>query len=340
MKKLLIIPAAAILLNACSFFLENDSDLTNSSQNSQWSPRNGVLTMAVMGDSLSAGLLANTHIDQPFASERIAAFMATVATLSSNSERGQLGNAKEIDRLFAKKEYTALAGTQPYSLSNQLKKRFNTTNEIVLNYSVSSTRTSNFQMQIDAMKSDYETGSTQPADIVVMHVGSNDWCDMRPVGEFETDLTAGIKEVMQLNSDARILVLPISDLVSVLSVTDKKSNSSTLFGAQPLTCTEIRKTTKTCMKRKIQMGASTYDVSEHRKSLFEFNQTIEKVVTNLVTDMPSFTGKIAVGSAYSQITNFDWSWLAIDCFHPGKNGQAIIGELAWKDLSALLDNVD
>lgn len=336
MKKYFIIPTA-LLLNACSFFQVSNSSTTEYNQKPTWTPQNDSISLAVMGDSLSAGLLANTYLEQPFASERASAFMVAVATLSTNSERGKIGNAKEMDRLFAKRDLTALAGTQPYSLSTQLKKRFHTTNVDIRSYSVSSTRVSDFQTQISTMKTDYQTNGKKPADIVVMHVGSNDWCDMRSVGEFAYDLRFHVKDVMQLNPNARILVLPISDLVSVLSVADKKSSSSTLFGAEPLTCTEIRETTKTCMKRGIQMGASTYDVAEHRKSLNEYNQAISDVVNSTKNEISSFNGKIAVGTAYAQQVNFDWNWLAIDCFHPGKNGQALIGEFAWKDLSSLLD---
>lgn len=329
----ILVSVALLALSACE--QRNTMSFSKDASTSQWSPKGDSIRLAVVGDSLAAGLLANTSIVQDNAKDSVVNFIGTILSLTSltksNKALTPLETSIEMDRLFAKTDESALAGTQSYSLATQLQDKFGKTVEKVRQYSISGARTWSLQPQLDAMKADYQTKNIVPADVVVLHVGGNDWCENRPSSEFETDLHQNVKSVMELNPNAQILVLPVPDLVSVMSVADKSSDPS-------LSCVQIRQTTNTCMKRGIKMGASESDVAAQRQSLNGYNQIVSKVVSKVSTEVPGFTGKVAAGTFYGQKTEFRFEWLAVDCFHPGSRGQEVIGELAGKDLSALLGN--
>lgn len=315
------------------------------------------LHLAIFGDSLAAGLLADKKVGTLLSAEDATFFithgMNIWSTFGEFSEadrhdddgikaRTQTTKFRIVDDRFSRPDLSIFAGNQPYSFQPRIEKKLYA-DLTVQQFSVSGARTNTLGLQVDEMEIGYKPKSHTPmkkADIIVVHVGGNDWCDVRPQLDFRKDLETNLIRILKLNPTAKVLVFPVSDLISVLKAKDTIAFKTKLFSKK---CTEMRELHQVCAKRGIKMGDKESAVEKHRKELADFNGIVEDIVKKLPSKVPTFIGKIDIATEYAQSFSkgqqheeFKSEWLAIDCFHPGPDGEQVIGEIAWKSMDRFL----
>lgn len=292
---------------------------------------NATLHLAVLGDSLAAGSLAKTELGGSLSTSDFALLMEALNDLETHPDDAQR-IANNVNEVFSAPDETAFEGIRDYSFWRRLEQ---TTGQKVdvRRYAVPGADTLTLGEQIKKMKSDNAASKPQ---YIVVHVGGNDWCNMRSADEFKKTFTENLNALANENTEARILILPVPDLTKVLSIADTIAVKGTFNNQEStLKCSDVQSKIKMCLKRGVILGASPASVAPQRQEIENYNTAISDAVNALSTAVPQFKGKIAVATSYAASEGFDPTWLGVDCFHPSAKGQNKIADVAWPYMAEL-----
>lgn len=292
---------------------------------------NATVHLAVLGDSLAAGSLAKTEIGGTLEPEDFATLATAIHEAKNNPDDAQR-IANNINEIFSAPDETAFEGIQDYSFWKRLEQ---TTGQKVdvRRYAVPGADSLTLAKQIEKMKADNQVSKPQ---FIVLHIGGNDWCNMRTVEEFKKSFTENLNSLATENSEARILVLPVPDLTKVLSIADTVAVKGTFNNRESsYKCSEVQTTIQMCTQRGVALGATPESVAPQRKEIESFNAAINEAVNSLSAAALQFKGKISVATGYATSEWFKPDWLGIDCFHPSSKGQNKIADVAWPYMADL-----
>lgn len=292
------------------------------------------LELYVFGDSLAAGSLAGTNAGDALSADNFGVLMKAIEQSKEQPENFDLITQNTNEALSSPDE-TAFEGNKEYSFGPRLEKLAQKKVE-VRRYAVPGARTNTLQTQIDNMKKDQSEGRPK-ADFVVLHIGGNDWCDVKPDADFKNDFSAALKNIMSENPEAKILVLPVPNISKVMSIADTDAFKGTFQDFEKkIACSEVRQYINVCRKRDIGFGATPEALAPFESSLQSYNQIVSDVAKNAPNESPNFKGKIVVAESYGKGEGFDSTWLGSDCFHPGSHGQNKIADAVWPYMEDLL----
>lgn len=279
--------------------------------------------MAIVGDSISTGLFANTLLGERLPSGTA---LKVLWSLSNYLKNGASMDFEYLDRQHAATHITAFGGTQPYSHAQKIRDLFGLKAEDfpVNNVARASAASVDALPQIEKLRSLYAQRPEQRADYVIFALGNNDLCDSVSLDDFRDNYRRALWDVLWLHPNADVLVFSLVDLPAVIrEVTDDRiafMYDSVLNKNNPISCGQLRNMTKICKK-----------ITKDRDGLALFSE-YNRVVQDVVAEFRStFSGRIMLagesGSPYV-ITAND---VAADCFHPSVNGHRKIAELTWPE---------
>lgn len=316
----LILALAALNFSSCS----------KKSRGDEPPPASGDLRFAVFGDSLAAGLFADTVIGQSLPDDTAAEFTQFIEAYLADRQAPD-SYFKSLDSSFAAHDSTAFGGNAAYSLPIRLQTKLGRSVFRQI-YALSASTAESMESQVASMKEDVaEWGGY---DVIVIHVGGNDWCAKRERALYQADLKRHVEIIAKDNPNARIVLMPVPNLVTVLATPDQVGFTVTALGeTKNFQCQKIRSTLKTCEGRPITMGTAADALAADIADVKIYNEAVQSVADHLKESVPEFKGQIKVASEYGE--PFAANWLAVDCFHPGTAGQEEISKLAWPALESM-----
>ncbi|MCA2961615.1 MAG: SGNH/GDSL hydrolase family protein, partial [Silvanigrellales bacterium] len=165
-------------------------------------------------------------------------------------------------------------------------------------------------------------------DYIVFDFGAVDFIVKPENFPFEREYQRNFETLLKRNSGARILVLTIPDIVSLLSASSQPVGVSVpLLG--PLTCDKIRKTLNLGTELGLNPEASREKIAALQARRERMNQSIERAVRNALATT-AFSGRVVVSPPYAIDTSADGgNQLTFDCMHPSVNGLESIAEQTW-----------
>lgn len=292
---------------------------------------NATVHLAVLGDSLAAGSLAKTEIGGTLSPGDFATLAHVLQDLNNHPDDVQR-IANNFNETFSAPDETAFEGVRDYSFWKRLEQATGQKVD-VRRYAVPGADTLTLGEQIEKMKSDNQSSKPQ---YIVVHVGGNDWCNMRAVDEFKKSFTENLNAIAMENPEARILVMPVPDLTKVLSIADTVAVKGTFNSKESsFKCSDVQSKIQMCTRRGVAFGATPESFAPQYKELESYNASITEAVNSLATAVPQFKGKIAVASSYAAGEGFESAWLGVDCFHPSAKGQNKIADVAWPYMAEL-----
>lgn len=292
--------------------------------------------LVVFGDSLAAGTMARTNIGQSLSNDEFFGLVKLFENVIRDPRNGLEPLIKALYSPYSSIDDTAFAGIHEYSFPQRLED-FKHEKIRVSPYAVPGATTSSMASQIKQMVADNTRLDLPPADYVVLHIGGNDWCAKRTDAAFRADLKLRLKEIATNNTNAKILVLPLPPMTKVMGMPDTAAFKTVVAGNEiSFQCSRVRLALQTCAARKISLGASDEALAPHLADLSRYNAIVHQVSSVVSREVSTFRGKIAVSEGYENTDSFEPSWLAMDCFHPGKNGHETIADMTWPDMEELV----
>ncbi len=284
-------------------------------ENAQASVRAVPGSMAALGDSMSAGVLA------PFSRESAWSPLHHIGLLLNTLEFLVTSNRES----FAFRQYSWSTGLDINSHASRLRKL--NLNMKVGNFSKPSVDSDDLPNQIEDMMawSMQKTGKAIP-DYVTILIGHNDLCAdnmalVLSAAEYAKKIRKSIGTILRKSrGNELILVMPLSRIDKIVELSAK----ARLFPVPNMSsCEEMWKVAPLCPTL-----TQTHSKEERRaisERLLEFNQVLENEVRHarsVYGDRIRFAKKISRLEPLPEL-------LAIDCFHPNIKTQKILADDSW-----------
>ncbi len=277
----------------------------------------GPVMMGVMGDSISAGTLADFPIpsrDDAFAinDSFVIKDRAVIENKTLYSWASGIGIQSHYMRL------------RQYLRRNGDTRTFN-----VDNVSVPGETTIGMEKQALQLLQDFHTGGYSELKYVTLLIGSNDACSRKtpwgvPLGDMHDNLIKAFRVLSMFPQKEPIRVL----LVGIPRIPDlgEKSlrASKTVMG---LTCETVRnKILNECS------GLLTWKTEAEYDQKMMIVENDNRMIRDIVTEVnKSFPHIETVYSDRLYNLNIPRSILAVDCFHPNADGQQQLADQVWLD---------
>lgn len=286
--------------------------------------------IVILGDSMSAGALANTRIGETIHPGTLAHLLAASALGRALDTTG-MPYRKTVQHLVASRRHTAFEADAAWSLRSQLAGLTGRVN--VRNFSLVSTTAEELPRQIESSRRLSAAGHSS-VDIVVVNAGANDWC------EFETSAEAYLDQ-MRINLDliaehhprALVVVNGLPDVARVFSLPDR---SAFRVGRLERLCSTLNESqARQCpagIALRQHRSPDLFDELRHKqrrmheglKELVAASQMRHKADPQGAPDFV-FVDLLALDAPESS--------LAADCYHPGRDYHELWGRLLWKTIS-------
>ena len=266
-------------LAACKFVFGPDPSLPYSNGHDGKGP-----ALAVFGDSLSTGVLAETQFGIP-----IPADIVTVLNKMIFSNKFTM---KAYQDQFSNYRYSAMTTDLDWGVRGHIAKKhsLDIKDVPVFLFSKWGGRTDHLDEFLADVHRLYK--KRKPSEYVLIEIGGNDFCKKKTPDEFAKDYKVFFKKVLSLHPDSEILV---ADIPLITDTIKYKHSYSSVFS-----CEVFRK--KLCQRVFYKDAASV---------LKQFNVKIKDIVSEEMKK----NSKIKFTKNLSQMT-LQKNHLSADCFHP------------------------
>jgi lysophospholipase L1-like esterase len=297
---------------------EDSSSITSSRTSSRTSSPTSTqrYLMAALGDSITAGFLADTHLKELITRE------------------GAVNGALSVPPFSTKNSDSWASGKSIYShyllLKRSLKNHGDLTPLDIMNTAIPGDKTQDLIAQAKKVVLKMKSGKYKALKYVVLLIGANDICSEPETSE--SDMKESLKTVFQTLAQTLSEIhqgVPIRILVSGLPKIPDLAREDVLESrtAFDFTCRFFRDevlkdctpllnwTTQTEYRQRVSI------VEDRNRMIKEASETAQKL----------FPGLEITYSDRLFSTWIDPELLALDCFHPSREGQQMISDLLWED---------
>lgn len=246
--------------------------------------------LAVIGDSLSSGVLASTTIGGDIDRGLLNTLMQTL--LDSQSLQSVQGQLSELDK-------SATATDQDWGLRALIARPFNlTAKDMPLYYAATwGGRTSNVPGYIKHLADNYVVRG-KPAENVVFFIGGNDFCHGDEPEEFQEGFDRSLKSILKLHPKSDVLVAMLPPLSDILKYD---------FVYSPLI---------SCVKTRSSYCKKIFN-PDGSNIVKGYNDVIRRVVNRY---RHIYEGKIYLAGSFESMF-LEETDLSFDCFHVSLQGQ-------------------
>ena len=281
--------------------------------------------MAVLGDSIAAGTLADVpipHAPTPEESVRLWHDQGVEANfLYTNKRTLSWGSGEKIRSHFV----LLRQWMKEHGIEEGLE---------VANLSKPGAETSELAGQVDRLNALLDEGGYSRLDYVAVDIGSNDACNWNPAKDFPLDeirenvlralaaIAKGLKRDRPDAAPTRVLLVGVPRVPNL--GTPAIRNSSTLFG---LSCATVRdRILRYCNPLTVWSGEAEY--LERLAVVESVNGVLRSAALEAGAIFPGL--EVAYSDRLFQL-EIPLGALAADCFHPGRWAQELIALQTWKD---------
>jgi lysophospholipase L1-like esterase len=287
--------------------------------------------MGAIGDSISAGTLADTAVTvSPLTAEQ-AALMAPVDSESSLDSSGGQAQGRHI----LTNRYNLAWGTGDkipshyLQLKDWLAKNSPGAKLVPLNIAVPGAMSKDLNAQAEKLVDEMNTRKYKALKYVTLTIGANDACSTEskegtPNDKFADNLRNVFRTLSFVQQDEPIRVM-ISSIPRIPDLGRPFIQQSKTLGG--LSCATIRKYVfRYCHTLPYWKNADEYQFNVD--VVTEKNRVLQEIVDEVNSTYPN------IQASYSSAiydTDLVPEYLAIDCFHPNKVGQTTFAEKLWAD---------
>lgn len=301
-------------------------------------PRPSVDSIAVFGDSVSAGFLGDTTLGDgmnPALGIPLVGLMGAYRVGTSYLATGRSFPTTLFEPfkvLLGRSGVTAFAGKSSWSFPSRIE-TWQGSRPDVENFATLTETLGSLEGTLERARQIYaKSPQKKSADFVVFATGIVDVCIQRPTEDkFRLDFRNRLVQTVDVHPEARILVIPIPDLVSVFTFPDEPAIHAPL---RTLSCHEYRRTAGLCTWMPNE-GSTAEEVGAARAEINSRNRIMKEVVES-VASLPETRARIAWAGDTIEDTPLNPDDLAADCFHPNESTQKWIADETWEAAENLL----
>ncbi len=255
--------------------------------------------LAVLGDSISTGVLANTQLGKSVSPSLWVQVLRLA--LSDWNDPAEIHNALSNPKL------AAATTTLTFGLRKSLQERFQIPPLGVVSLAKFGAKATAIPSMLERL-AQVEAGH-KPADFIFVMMGGNDFCSSQTTEEFSIHYRDALNLVRSTHPQATVVVAPLPPVHQLATVDYQFSPERDGAPRGALTCRIFRD--RYC-KRVYEADAAARE------------QAFNKIVEDTTVELSLPTHKIIFAREM-----MDWQIqadeIAVDCFHPSAKGQEVIG---------------
>lgn len=279
----------------------------------------GSYLMGAMGDSISAGTLADGHAHAPPADDRDALLYSRGLT--------QPNWIPFVGHMQNKATLSWASGTKIASHYLRLKQYVEerlSGSVSVMNTAVPGEKTIGMIQQAEELQSAMESGNFNSLKYVTFLIGANDACQGTDDAEMATQLKATFDKLAEIRQPEKIRIL-VSAIPRIPEL--GRPEIVQMRTVANLTCGRLRdKMLKECPS--LTVWKTTDEYAQRVAIVERKNAIIEKSARDAAAAHPE------LDIAFSRTlydTRIQPAFLAADCFHPDEAGHELLASELWKD---------
>lgn len=262
--------------------------------------------LAVFGDSISTGVLANTRLGQ---------YMGTQAyEWLTKLFSGDVTSRLEAERALSYPALSAAASTAEFGLRQALAKSrgLDPQQVEVVNLAEFGALSTAMPMMLERLKT-AEYNLARKADTVFVMLGSNDFCSENSVDDFRASYENGLAHILKEHPGATYILAPIPSIHQLSSIDYTYIPALPGTSGSVLSCNTLHR-----------YACSRLDDADAGERVQAMNAVIFELAEKLKTSVGPEKVKTIPSIAAWEIQP---EHLAFDCFHPSAAGQELLGRL-------------
>jgi lysophospholipase L1-like esterase len=278
-------------------------------------------SMAVIGDSISAGALAIFNRTDGLNPLLLGKFLDLILRL------GLKMSIKGVEY----KQYSWATGWRK-SVDSHVSRLNELSERPVknINAAVSGSTSFDLKAQVDnVLKWSRKKLKTKAPDYVAVEIGANDLClhgqaSMSTAQDYSENIRTSVERVLVKNPRAKILLVGIPDIFHLKKVAE---DSFLSFVPGLNRCSQMWSFHGFCRNILEEDSSSP----KYKEALDRYGQYMHEL-ENIEEDINSVWGQDTVRFA-SQLSHYEFkdTDISFDCFHPNKRGQSIISDVTWQE---------
>ncbi|MBQ49880.1 MAG: hypothetical protein CMP10_21040 [Zetaproteobacteria bacterium] len=317
-------------------YADGEIPKTNGDEQSQVS---AIRRMLILGDSIATGVLNDTTIGDPV-SPSLSGSNLSLAISKDNTLSLDLNQLIDMNTMTVNNSYVvdSIEGLQnnyksqpsafyggvdfaydQFSLSAQL----GLDSSQVINAAIFGYRTGD--VLYDAIP-DVLSQNTNDIDLVVLEIGSNDFCSNLNPAELKTQFAENYQGIMSelanMPGQPKVLVIPVPAIPSILAQAgDQEAFNVSIppFIQESVSCQELQQ--NYCPRIR------DYSFNEGVQLVTDLNSIIEDLVNTFNDKTQS---EFELVDEIAATDTFTAEMLSLDCFHPGILGHRQLGRLSYE----------
>lgn len=278
--------------------------------------------MAVLGDSISEGMLSEFSVEQPPTLGQMFS-MVNLAKKFSGIERLTV-----FRDLYAKPQHSWATGDDDTDIVQSHLERLRSIRPSLngVNLAVAGSRTQDLLGQVDHLLT-LESQSDRLTDYLMVFLGSNDlWGEkldeMIPPNKFEDNVYTALKRLLDQNPHRLLLLVGLPHIDKIF----KSSESMVAYKAfgSKISCKEMR---ENIYGKAIIFDSSNAEYDNARVFIEMYRNALRQSAKRLQDEFPA--AHIRAIQDYD-MPSLAYKSLSTDCFHPSLWGQALLAEMTWR----------
>jgi len=278
--------------------------------------------MAVLGDSMSEGMLADYSL------EKKPGFADIVNLVWIGSENNETLRINAYRQSFAAKSKSWSGGNDPKDLVVSHFERLRELNHdlVEANFAVSGDESKGLEAQVDQfLQAERSEGIV--FDYVTLMIGANDLAqvaveDLVSPQKYISNVERALRRILSANRDRRIFIVGLPNVHKIFE--ESKDFSVYKFWYDSLKCDSMRR--QVYGPKLMFFPDREEDYRKTKEIVSEYREALGDLVEKLSMEFYSTSFKFL--KEYRLPTNIKKA-LSIDCFHPSEWGQAELAELTW-----------
>ena len=304
--------------------------------------------VVAFGDSVSHGVWADTEVGKPnlrfYASISYALAMRSMTkAIGAGYEdiHDETAKARYFDWLFGltkRDRYSALAGSETYAMPSRLKtalgRPVNAKNMALL----AATYPSAWVQVADLEKYLKRRPWLGQPDMALINLGAVDFVRKTDPVEFQAGVEQFFARFIHDYPATSLTITDIWPLVSIVTSMNYVTIAKRSMKDKDVSCADMYKQMQIGVKYGIYPGYKGENIVSAQNYLDQLNAVIAAEVKKIAarqSPYAEFRGKVVFVTDLFPPSGEGWkSYLAIDCFHPSKSGQALLAQKMWDALSS------
>lgn len=323
-------------------YLAWTSALATESASASPLPLDRPLYMAVFGDSVTRGTMADAQMGAPNArfyadmlrGKAVVGFQMSVNALfgKPNPTEGDIASIERNFSHMSRLPLSAFVGDREYSLPKHIEQatsyRPRVYNGAIL---AAGFHTADIALTRFERHQRSGFGHAEP-DLIVVNFNGIDFINNVSIETFTKDVSHFLTRIKKLAPHALVFITEFANPIPTLTAPDRQAAPRTILTPNGLTCHTLYRQLQFAAKTGISSTSTPEEIALATERLTAMRDIVAAAIDRTNRESPS--GEIVLIKGMSDDEGADASsHLAADCIHPDVSGQKIIGDQLWKAVS-------